>query len=266
MSEQETGETLEAAAQETGDIAEAAAQQEESGVTESLAAGEKTVPLAALEAERKKRQEVEESSRLEVENLRSQFQILQNAQVQQQSPQVQSIFEQMGLEKDDMVTVEHVEKAWAAMEQRSIAKNAAQQYVTAAKTFIDRTPDYAEKVGSMNAYNQFVPSPIFQAAMAADPELRKDYFAGNLMPAQAHRAVKGFEAGNELAKLKATAKEQETIHSVNLKTRPGSPAAVGGGGGGLNASINAGLDINSAADRVKVRTNFQRALEGDYDP
>jgi len=262
MSEQETGETLEAAAQETGDIAEAAAQQEESGVTESLAAGEKTVPLAALEAERKKRQDAEESSRQEVEGLRSQFQILQNAQVQQMPQQAQDYFAQAGLEDDDIPTVAQLRGFYGSIQRQT----AVQQHVATAQSFIERNADYAEKVGGFNAYNQFVPSPIFQAAMAADPELRKDYFAGNLMPAQAHRAVKGFEAGNELAKLKATAKEQETIHSVNLKTRPGSPAAVGGGGGGLNASINAGLDINSAADRVKVRANFQRALEGDYDP
>jgi hypothetical protein len=261
MAEKEPGEMDQAAAgQDLGGTGQAATGQEGAGEMDQAAAETKMVPLAALEAERKKRQEAEQRGEQEVQNLRQQFELLRQSQVQDMPKRAQDYFAAQGLEDDDIPTVKQLRGYAQEVQQQGNV----QQHVSAIQHFIDSKPDYTEKVGIVNVVGQFTPSATLLRAMQDDPTLARDYQTGSMTPQSAYRAVKGYEARCELTELKSKAKRDEAEHNVDLKTRPGSPVAAGGGGR-INTSINAGANPNTPEGRAAIKANFARALEGDFD-
>lgn len=255
MPETKTGATEQAAAAtQTGANAEVAAQQ--TGETESQVAAEKTVPLEALEAERQKRQEAEQQR----DNLNAQFQLIQNQQVQAMPKEAKSYFDELGVEPGGWPTREQVEAYIEKVRQDAVSQTTQTQQQANSQRFIESKNDYAEKVGVQNFMGQFEPSKTLIAAMQDDPSLARDYRENRITPQSAYRAVTGYLAKKELAKVKASAKEQETQETVALKTNPLPASAVGGGG-----SAGESLDARNPDDRQKILERAQRMQEGDYD-
>lgn len=205
-----------------------------------------------------------EAAEAQTQSLTSQFEAMQqqNAQPQQQT-QASFLKDKFGLESFDSPTVEHME-AWVAhIQQENAIATKQTNAVAQNQRFISGKKDFVEKVGVFTPTG-FVYSDTFQKAMAADPDLAQSNFEGSLTIQAAYTAVKAFETQNELAVMKATAKEQKAQKEAALKTGPMSAAAVGGGGS-VNRSINAGLDPNTPEGADGIVENFERMAQGDFD-
>jgi hypothetical protein len=271
MPEQEqTGETPDAADQ--GILGEALNQdatgEQETG-EQTPAAGEQTEEqqgqLAALQAERDKRQ----SAEARVAALEAQFNLLQqqlhNQSVKQMPQTAKSFFAQnYGLEPDERPTAEMIE-AFARQTMQESQLQAQQTSDVAARTaFIQSKADYSDMVGTVNWQGQFQPSDLFVEAMTDDPTLAADLAAGRLYPQAAYRAAQGYKARKELATAKTQQQQTEAQQQAALQTGP-LPASAAGGAGAVNQDSQlAGLDMRDPKDRAKILKMANCAEQGEF--
>jgi hypothetical protein len=246
------------------------AGQPQTGV-KSVAAGQITETEAekglklALEAERKKRQQKEQ----EAENLQRQFQILQISQQQQPQPQQpqrpQSLVEQLGILKDDLITGEQVERILQTVEQnnqqqRQQSELTKQQQIIS--DYVLKHPDYSDVVGQIMIHPLtkapvFVPAEPLKQVISANPAL------ANLSdPIAAYEIAKAHQQRTEYEKQLSEIKEQQTQQNVNLKTNPMPSVAAGGAGNANLTSQLESLDMNNPADRAKFAQIEQKIMGG----
>lgn len=226
MAEDKTGENIQSAADSNAGAHPVAAVQQQTGEQDDVGdAGQQRTDaekgqLAALEAERKKRQEAEQ----QVISLNQQFQILQANQARQQAQQ--DIFQQQNLADEDYVTVEQARQYVQQLQQT----NQQQQQATNIQNFISQHPDYAEMVGQSNLTGQFIAAEPLRQALLANPALGSTLNNPLTAPIVAYELAKGQIAKTKLAEQFAANKEKEAQQSANEKIAPMSSAAVGGTG------------------------------------
>ena len=263
MDNETTGETQQAAAaDETLGEALAPAAGEQTGEEQTQeAAEEKTVPLAALEAERGKRQQAEQA----IQNMNAQMSMMQQTQIQQMPQQAQDYFAEQGLEGDDLPTADQIREYGRQMQAKGQQQNQQATHVAQTTAFMNSKKDYSEMVGQYNYMGQFEPSKHFTEILNESPGLAADYQAGRMTAQAAYRIAKGAKAQKDLAAIQGTQQQQQQNQNVALRTGP-LPASSVGGGGAVNQNAGlAGLDMNDPADRQKVIAMASKAEAGDYD-
>lgn len=173
--------------------------------------GDRLVPLAALEAERRKRQEAEERLLLYQAQLRQTMSAA--AQPNTPAPQTQAEDFLPGLDDDEPVTKAEISKALRALNQRY------HQMFTSGYMelkFLADHPDYEEVLG-VHLQNVLKDRPDLLAALRANPN-----------------PVLAYEIGKTDPAYQAKKKNQQASAAVEkvLKNqrKPGSASQVGGGG------------------------------------
>ena len=250
MPNEETGENLDAAGQDMGEQIAQAATEPEAGEVEAQAAAEtQTVPLAALEDERRKRQEAEAHAA----NLTAQFQMINQPRQQPQQPQ--GVLD--GREDDDLLTIKEAKQLVSQVNETISRRTSAND----AMTFINNKADFSDMVGVVTPQG-IIPSDNLQDAMRTDPSLAADFYGGRLTYQALYRAAKGHSAEKKLAEAESR-RAQATAQKNAVQQLGPQPAAAAGGGGAISgAKVATGLHDRETL--LESRRMIERAAQGEF--
>jgi len=241
---------------ETGEDVTGAAGQN-TGEETPAAGEEKMVPLAAVEDERKKRQDAE--AELERERQYTRMAQIQHANQPQQpqQPQPQNIFE--GIEDEEVVLGSDVKKILTKAVS-GILQGVQHQ------NFSNQHTDYAQIVGTVDGQGRFIPAEPMQHLLNRKPELCQHFATTQNAHVFAYEMAKAEKEMMENEARVAAEKEKATQQKVNQATNPISTAAVGSGGAIDQAVVYAGDPSNWTPDQRAEFEKVNRDVKaGKYD-
>ena len=228
---------------QTGDAAGAAGQQTTGEKVDAAGqAGEpepKTVPLASLEDERRKRQEAEQATAYYQQML----QVAQANAVQQPAQQPTNPLDEI---TDDDVVDGRTVKQLIQKGGQAIMQGVQQQI------FAANHPDYAEIVGSVNTAGQFQPAAPLQSVLKRNPNLQLALQGNPQAYVLAYELAKAEKERLELEAKSVTNQAEAAAQQANIATTPMSPAAAGGGGA-LGQAARFASDPATWTDEEKTR-------------
>jgi hypothetical protein len=191
---------------------------------------DKSVPLTALEDERRKRQAAEQQLAQYQQALMQQQAIRQA--VQPQSTE-QDILREMGVSPDDIYSedgVRRLAQGLATYTQKQIEQETRR---IRAEMQPQQFTDYTKLVGTQGPMG-FQPAPALLRAMQDDPQLQNDLVSMTDPARQQRAAYRAARAAQKIMDLEANAAPGTSPHdiaaTVAATTAPMSPAAVGAGG------------------------------------
>ena len=212
------------------DEAQAAAEQEEQPQVEATDTEPTTVPVAALEDERRKRQQAEQAA-YQYQQALIQQQATRNAVAPEQPPQ--DILREIGISPDDIYTQEGVQRFASGIDglvNKRVQEATAQiKREMQQQTFSQQYTDYAELVGTQGPLG-FQPAPALQRAMKENPNLQTELQSVQDPTAAQRLAYSYAKMAKRIMDLEAQNPQQDIKTTVQARTAPMSPAAVGAGG------------------------------------
>jgi len=246
------------------DVSGAAGQQDNSGAPG--ADEEKQGMLAAVQAERKARQQAEQ----ELENLKQQMQLLQFAQmrgamanpaqpgavpVQEPDPFAD---EAQNLSDEDLMTVGMAKKYVAKIQQQQRQQELQMQV----QQFRQQHADFDELVGTIDLLGTFKPSPLLQEVLREHPYLVNDLAQLPSAPIVAYNLAKQKKLEKELQEMQKRSQEHQTLQNAQAQTKPMPAAAAGTSSGASNQIAN--LDPERPEDRQAIYKLVDDMLAGKF--
>jgi len=189
------------------------------------------VPLAALEDERRKRQEAENQLLQYQQALLNQQAMRQAIQGPAAQPE-EDVLAQIGISADDIYSDDGIRKLGVGIKR--LVADQVQQAARAIRAEVQQTTytDYSDLVGTQGPMG-FQPAPPLVRAMKDDPQLQADLLAMTDPAQQQRAAYRAAKMAKQIMDLEAKANgpsRQDIETTVNARTAPMSPAAAGAGG------------------------------------